>query len=72
MVNEAKRTRFFTQIREWIADEWKIVLVCNNEGEWERFGELARDNGLDPSAIGFLQGPISRRASRYPPRGWPC
>ena len=59
VVNEAKRGRFFTQIREWIADGWKVVLVCNNEGEWMRFGELARDNGLDASAIEFLQGNLT-------------
>jgi transcription-repair coupling factor (superfamily II helicase) len=59
VVNEAKRGRFFAQIREWIADAWKLVLVCNNEGEWERFGELARDNGLDPRTLEFLQGNLT-------------
>ncbi len=65
VVNEAKRSRFFTQIREWISGDWKVVLVCNNEGEWERFGELAQangfamDNGLDASALEFLQGNLS-------------
>ncbi len=59
VVNEAKRSRFFTQLREWIAEEWKVVLVCNNEGEWERFGELARDNGLDASQLEFLQGNLT-------------
>ncbi len=62
VINEAKRTRFFTQIREWIAAAWQVVLVCNNEGEWERFGELARDNGLDVNggqALEFLQGNLT-------------
>jgi transcription-repair coupling factor (superfamily II helicase) len=59
VVNEAKRARFFAQIREWIAERWQVVLVCNNEGEWERFGELARDNGLDPNALEFLEGSVT-------------
>jgi transcription-repair coupling factor (superfamily II helicase) len=59
VVNEAKRGRFFSQIREWITGDWKVVLVCNNEGEWQRFGELARDNGLDLSGLEFLQGSLT-------------
>ncbi|MGH8047378.1 MAG: transcription-repair coupling factor, partial [Chthoniobacterales bacterium] len=59
VINEAKRGRFFAQIREWLAGGWKVVLVCNNEGEWERFGELARDNGLDFSGLQFLQGSLT-------------
>lgn len=59
VINEAKRGRFFSQIHEWIADGWQVALVCNNEGEWERFGELARENALDPAALGFLQGTLT-------------
>ncbi len=59
VVNEAKRQRFFRQIHEWIADDWHVALVCNNEGEWERFGELARDNGLDAKTLEYLQGNLT-------------
>jgi transcription-repair coupling factor (superfamily II helicase) len=66
VVNEAKRRRFFRQIQEWTADGWSVTLVCNNEGEWERFGELARDNGLaalgdpaHPAALAYLQGNLT-------------
>jgi len=59
VLNEAKRARFVSQIREWNADGWQITLVCNNEGEWERFCELARDNGLDPSMLDFLPGNLT-------------
>ena len=59
VVNEAKRARFFAQLREWLAEDWSVVLVCNNEGEWERFGELSRDNGLDASPLEFLQGNLT-------------
>ncbi|MDD5200045.1 MAG: transcription-repair coupling factor [Terrimicrobiaceae bacterium] len=59
VLNEAKRARFFGQIREWTTGGWLVTLVCNNEGEWERFGELARDNGLDPSTLAYLQGSLT-------------
>jgi len=66
VVNEAKRRRFFRQIQEWSAEGWSVTLVCNNEGEWERFGELARDNGLaalgDKDHVGsleYLQGNLT-------------
>jgi len=66
VVNEAKRRRFFRQIQEWTADGWSVTLVCNNEGEWERFGELARDNGLDvlgdkqhAGSLEYLQGNLT-------------
>lgn len=58
VLNEAKRARFFAQIREWIDADWRIALACNNEGEWERFGELARDNGLDAGALQYLEGTL--------------
>jgi len=55
VIDEAKRTRFFNQVQEWIADRWAIILACNNEGEWERFSELARDNGLNPEVLHFQE-----------------
>ena len=55
VIDEAKRTRFFDQVQEWISDRWAIVLACNNEGEWERFSELARDNGLNPDLLHFRE-----------------
>ncbi len=58
VVNEAKRRRFFDQLREWTADKWNVTLVCNNEGEWERFSELARDNGVDPQTLHFREGSL--------------
>lgn len=59
VVDEAKRSRFYKQIQEWIAHRWQIVLVCNNEGEWERFCELARDGGLDPRGLEYLEGSLT-------------
>ncbi len=58
VVNEAKRRRFFDQLREWTGEKWNVTLVCNNEGEWERFSELARDNGVDPQTLHFREGSL--------------
>ncbi len=58
VINEAKRRRFFDQINEWTRAKWTVVLVCNNEGEWERFSELARDNGVDPKTLHFREGSL--------------
>lgn len=55
VIDEAKRNRFFTQVREWLAADWAVVLACNNEGEWERFSELSRENGLDPGLLHFRE-----------------
>lgn len=55
VIDEAKRARFFSQVQEWLTAQWSVILACNNEGEWERFSELARDNGLDPSALHFRE-----------------
>ncbi len=59
VIDDAKRNRFFSQVREWISTEWIVVLACNNEGEWERFSELARDNGLDPALLHFRESNLS-------------
>ncbi len=59
VIDEAKRRRFFDQLREWTNDAWSVVLVCNNEGEWERFSELARDNQLDPETLHFREGSLT-------------
>ncbi len=59
VIDEAKRRRFFRQLEEWATTGWDVVLFCNNEGEWERFGELARDNGLDAAALHFRVGSLA-------------
>jgi len=59
VIDDAKRNRFFSQVRDWIATAWTVVLACNNEGEWERFSELARDNGLNPDVLHFRESNLT-------------
>ena len=60
VLDEAKRTQFFSQLRTWDREGWHCVLACNNEGEGERFRELAADFDFDASAIQILAVPATR------------
>lgn len=60
VLDAAKRKVFFRRVQEWQADGWLIVLFCNNKGEWERFTELAKENGIDPEVFLFEIGILSR------------
>lgn len=60
VLDAKKRESFFGRIQEWQKDDWLIVLFCNNEGEWERFSELAQENGANPKAFVLHIGSISR------------
>ena len=41
VLEQSRRQRFFDQLDEWRADDWKIGMVFSNKGEEERFIELA-------------------------------
>ncbi|MEI6534569.1 MAG: hypothetical protein WCN98_04450, partial [Verrucomicrobiaceae bacterium] len=41
VLNEIRRAQFAKQIEEWRRDEWRVVAFFHNEGERERFEELA-------------------------------
>jgi len=60
ILDVVKRERFFDQLREWDADGWTVALACNNEGEGERFRELAGDFHFDASRMQFLPVPATR------------
>ena len=60
ILDEVKRSRFFDQLREWSAQGWEIAFACNNEGESERFWELAADFHFDASRLKFLPVPATR------------
>lgn len=60
ILNEAKRSRFFDQLRRWADDGWKIVFACNNEGERERFRELATDFHFDAACLHFVAVSVTR------------
>jgi len=45
-VVEAQRREFFGQLHRWRRQGHDVLVVCNNDGERERFGEVWRDYGL--------------------------
>lgn len=56
VLDAARRAAFFGQVEQWGAEGWEVVFFCENEGEWERFTELARGEGTDPSALRQARG----------------
>ncbi|MFZ9964597.1 MAG: transcription-repair coupling factor [Terrimicrobiaceae bacterium] len=60
VLNEAKRARFFNQLHSWSVDHWTIAFACANEGEGERFRELAGDFDFDTSGVVFLATAATR------------
>ena len=60
VLDEVKRGRFFDQLREWSDGGWKVAFACNNEGEGERFRELAADFHFDASGLEFVAVPATR------------
>ncbi|WP_265593990.1 transcription-repair coupling factor [Haloferula sp. BvORR071] len=41
VLEQSRRERFFAQLDEWRAQDWKIGMVFSNKGEEDRFTELA-------------------------------
>ena len=60
VLDEVKRGRFFDQLQDWSAQGWEMAFACNNEGENERFKELASDFDFDASRLKFLPVPATR------------
>ncbi len=60
VLDAVKRERFFVQLREWDAAGWTVAFACNNEGEGERFRELADGFDFDASRMRFLPVPATR------------
>lgn len=60
VLDEVKRERFFDQLAGWDAGGWTVAFACNNEGEGERFRELAGDFHFDPSRLKILPVPATR------------
>jgi transcription-repair coupling factor (superfamily II helicase) len=46
VLEQSRRKRFFDQLDEWRAQDWKIGMVFSNKGEEERFVELAGQDSI--------------------------
>ncbi|MDR3403314.1 MAG: transcription-repair coupling factor [Chthoniobacter sp.] len=58
VIDEIKRERFFTQLREWRTDGWRVHVFCNNEGEIERLHDLLPP--VEADALQFTVGTLNR------------
>jgi transcription-repair coupling factor (superfamily II helicase) len=47
-VAEAQRREFFAQLHRWLRQGYLLQVVCNNEGEQQRFTEIWAEYGLGP------------------------
>ncbi|HTG44130.1 MAG TPA: CarD family transcriptional regulator, partial [Verrucomicrobiae bacterium] len=48
-VAEAQRREFFGQLHRWLRQDYQLHVLCNNEGERQRFQEIWAEYGLDPA-----------------------
>jgi transcription-repair coupling factor (superfamily II helicase) len=58
VVDEIKRERFFSQLREWRTDGWRVHVFCNNEGEIERLHDLLPP--VEADVLSFTVGTLDR------------
>ncbi len=58
VVDEMKRERFFSQLRQWRETGWSVYVFCNNEGEVERLTDLLPS--VEADAVHFTIGTLSR------------
>jgi len=56
VLNAARRATFFQQLARWRDELWEVVFFCDNEGEWQRFRELARNEGVDVDFLRYAEG----------------
>jgi transcription-repair coupling factor (superfamily II helicase) len=60
-IAEAQRREFFGQIHRWLRQDYAVHLVCNNDGERQRFEEIWTEYALGESgALKIRFGALSR------------
>jgi len=59
VIDEIKRERFLSQLREWRTEGWRVHVYCNNEGEIERLHDLVAAGGGGRPAL-YRRHPPSR------------
>ncbi|MDE1170502.1 MAG: transcription-repair coupling factor [Verrucomicrobium sp.] len=66
IAQERRRDLFLSHLRDWMDDEWEIVLAANNEGEERRLREILGEQGIDLEKVSFAQRRLLRGFS------WPA
>ncbi|MEZ0215512.1 MAG: transcription-repair coupling factor, partial [Rariglobus sp.] len=60
VLHEARRSQFTKQVEEWRGEHWRIVMFLHNEGERERFEELAGREWIAQHGIELTLGLLHR------------
>ena len=60
VLHEARRAQFTGQVEEWHGQGWSIVMFLHNEGERERFEELAGAEWIAQNGIALTLGLLHR------------
>jgi len=60
LVQESRRDLFLKQMREWLEQDWRLRVFCNNEGEQQRLAEILQEERFALGSISFHIGPVLR------------
>ncbi|CAF0689807.1 transcription-repair coupling factor [Candidatus Methylacidithermus pantelleriae] len=61
ILEEKRRELLFFHLRQWVRDQWEILIFCNSEGEKQRLSQiLAEENIQGSKAIQFFCRPMTR------------
>lgn len=60
VLHEARRAHFTKQVEEWRAGQWRIVMFLHNEGERDRFEELAGKDWIARHDLQLTLGLVHR------------
>lgn len=59
VLQDARRDAVFTQIKEWLADDWRVAITVVANGEEERFRELDQGGILASERVHFIYGELA-------------
>jgi transcription-repair coupling factor (superfamily II helicase) len=59
LVQEHKRQRALSQLEEWLRQQWRLLVICHNEGEIERLKDVLSDNDIDVDKAAFGIGSLN-------------
>lgn len=60
VMHEARRAQFARQVEEWRGDDWRVTMFFHNEGERERFEELAGPEWIGRNGLELASGLLHR------------
>lgn len=59
LLHEQRRALLLKHIEDWRAEQWRIIIFCNNEGECQRLKEILADESGRVTGIDFRIGHLA-------------